>query len=401
MPTGCNYLGCGAGGCPEIPSNIQKYTAAHKGFGNPNEIFANMGYVGYAVLRLNMGGVLREQCLRVNSSSLNIRQEITTPEVIDGRIDRTVYQLGPKIVEGDLTLPLIADLDPINVDPLCGCPQVADLTSTTASSLVDTLWCWGLVRNSAGRMMYDDAKLDVRYANHAAFTYDRVMVNRLSMTISESNPINVTVGLIARSRNAQVNPPVEEAPLLAKMLAPARILTWNDASIDGFRGCASGSTNAGGITGLAPLFFSNQVREFTLEANNSIERYYTLNGDLYPMDINARKREISGTIRLMGWNHDLSVLAEENQYRFTEKNRIRIAFYIGSSTYDPISATFKSRSGSPIFDKFLTGVVFKIEELSLTNELFETTVNYMALGNDQTNYEAFDPPTSCSFPPWA
>lgn len=379
-------------GCPTLPSDINKYTQAYKGFGNPTEIFASQGYVGFAVLHVNLGGTIRDQMLRLESCSLKESQEITNPSVIDGRIDNTVYQLGPKIVEGDLSMPLIADLDSSLVDPLSGCPQVSDLTSSTAASLLDTIWCISLVRNSAGRLMYDDSALDVRYANSAAFRFDRAMVNRLSLSITQSGPAKVTLGMICRTRNPQTNPPVEQAPIIYPMLSPARVLTWNDFSIDGYRGCDGG----GGTT---PLFYSNQVREFSLEVTNDIERYFTLNGDLYPTDIAAKKRSVTGTLKLMGWNHDLSTLAENNQYRFTEKNRIRIAAYIGNSTYDPVSGSFGIRSGTPIFDHSLSAVVFKIEEMSLTNDLLESTIAYTAMASDQTSYE-FSDGLSCSFPPW-
>jgi hypothetical protein len=374
--------------CPDLyGSNINAYTSSFKSAGNPNEVFASMGWVGYVVL--NIQQLNRKQVLRVTNSTLNLRQEVTLPDVIDGRIDKTVYQLGPKIVEGDLTMPLVADVDPASVTSLSGCVNASDIISATSAGLMDTLWCWAGSRSAAGRMMYDQASLDVRYANHASFRYDRAMANRLSLEVTESQPVNVTVGIIGRSRNRYETPEVD--PPLSDMLAPARVLTWNDFSVDGFRGCTGADT---------ALFYSNQVRQFSFDITNNVERYYTLNGDLMPADINARKREITGTMRLMGMNHELSRLAEGNQDRFTEKNWINMALYIGNSTYDYNSATFKPRSGTPVWLKKITSVVFKVEELSMTNELFETTVNWQALANDQSNYEAFDPATSCSFPPW-
>lgn len=372
--------------CPTINSSIYSYTQAYKTAGNPNELFASMGWMGFAILNLDQFNG-RRQLLRLRNSSLNLRQEISSPDVIDGRIDKTIYAVGPKIVEGDLTFPLIADVDPANLGT--GCPTEAELQSASQSSLLDAVWCWATARGPSGRMAYDQASLDVRYTNHAAFRFDRCMANRFSMTVAEQRDIECTVGMIARTRNRYETP--ETAPGMSAFLSPARILRWNDISINGYKGCTGATT---------PLFYSNQIREFTMEINNNAERYYTLNGDLAPTDINVRKREINGTLRLMGLNGELSRLAETNQNRFTEKNYIDMAIYIGNSTFDENTGVFRTRTGVPIWNKQITSVVFNIEELAMTNDLFETTVRWIALANDQTNWEAFDPATSCYFPPW-
>ena len=73
-------------------------------------MYANMGYVGFAKLIIPELTTAQGNTLRVNSADINLQQEITMPDVIDGRIDRTVYQLGPKIVEGTISMPVIADM---------------------------------------------------------------------------------------------------------------------------------------------------------------------------------------------------------------------------------------------------------------------------------------------------
>lgn len=361
--------------------------------------FANMGWVGF--MKLRIPSLNANNILRVTSADVNLSQEVSTPDVIDGRIDHSVYQLGPKIVEGSISLPLIADIDPESFN---GCPDVTDLNdpNSLAGSLLNNLWCWSTARGPQGRLLYNDASLEVRYANHAAFTFDTAVVNTFSMNVTQSDIVSVDINILGRGRTPSPDPAGiagAATPVIERFLSPARILTWNDVTINGVGGCSNPDD----------LFFSNQVREFSMEINNNADRFYTLNGSLFPVDVNVGKREITGSLTLLGLQDRMRQLAESNQSRFTEKNEIRIAFYIGDDRFNGINFTPRDwtlASGntvpsSAIFGKRLTSVIFEIEEMSLSNEVFETTVNWIALGNDQENYESISPGTSCQFPKWS
>lgn len=382
--------------CPAVSGN-QDYTATpNLQAPSPTQHYANMGWVGYVFLRSNK--LRADNILRVTSADINMSQEITTPDVIDGRIDKTLYQPGPRLVEGNLSMPLVADVQ--NPDAFGGCPNSTDLN--VAGSVLNNLWCWTTARGSHGRLLYDDTRLDIRYANHAAFTFDTCVVNTLSLSVAQSDAVNVDFNVIGRARAREPNPTRE--PPISDFLSPARVLTWNDVTVNGVGGC--------GAFANMDLFFSNQVREFNLEINNNVDRFFGLNGSLYPVDVNVGKREITGSLTLMGLQDRLRQLAESNDDRFTEKNEIRFSFYIGENTdyLTPSGTSFTSRDwksgmtlppGNPIFYRKLTGVIFKIETMSLTNDLFETEVEFLALASDQSGYEAISPGTSCAtFPAW-
>lgn len=406
---------CTAGaiaGCEGLTSTNQVDTAAPNSAPDLAGHFANMGWVGFVVMRSNKLGA--SNILRVNSADINLKQDITLPDVIDGRIDKTIYQMGPKIVEGSLSMPIVADVndpDLYCIGDACGCPTVNDLTdaSGVAGGLLTNLWCWATARGNHGRLLFDDMQLDVRYANHSAFTFDSAVVNSLGFTVTQSDAINFDVNVLARSRIRPNNALAE--PVITDFLSPARVLTWNDFTVNGVRGCYGGNGQ--------DLFYSNQVQEFTMEINNNAERYFSLQGSLFPMDINVGKREVTGSLTLMGLSRRLQELAETNQNRFTEKNEIRFGFFIGNDTSPTtvvpgVRPSFESRDWragisswpvDPIFGRRLTGVVFQIEEMALSNELYTTKVNWLALANDQFNYEAISDaegrPTSCSFPAWS
>jgi hypothetical protein len=72
---------------------------------------AQMGFVGSVVLdNINPTPATstREFLLRVTSCNISAKQEIRPEEVIDGRMDRTLYSIMPRTVDGDWRLPSCA-----------------------------------------------------------------------------------------------------------------------------------------------------------------------------------------------------------------------------------------------------------------------------------------------------
>ena len=371
--------------------------------GNPEQYFAHMGWVGFANLKASPLTPVNGTILRVTSADINLSQEITTPDVIDGRIDRTVYQLGPKIVEGTLSMPVIADVDPSGFTG--GCVSALDLQAGTAASLLNTIWCWTTARSPHGRLQWSEAKLNIRYANHSAFEFTKCIVNSLSMTVTQSDIVSFDIDVIGGTRNRKPRPEQgdPDGMSISDFLSPARVLTWNDVTISGVAGCGSGSEVA------QRLFASAHVREFSFEINNNAERYYSLSGRLFPIDINVSKREITGSITLLGLQDRLRERAEQQQDNFTRKDEIRMMMFVGSEAIGASRDWFAltdepsgiESGATPFFWKKFTGVIFRIEEMALSNDVYETTVNWLALGNDQEGYLAIVPASSCDFPAWS
>ena len=380
----CTYEGSG------IQTQLPNWDPTAHG---ANQHYANMGWVGFVLLDVIGNG--NETILRVTSCDINAKQEISKPDVIDGRIDPSVYQLGPLIVEGTLSLPLIAD-----TPTPAACPEPGDL-STAGTVLADT-WCWATARTDQGRLTYDQAKLKIRYANHVGYKFDTCVVNTYGISVSQGDVVNMDIAVIGRGRTpAGSNNPEDTftigEPPITDFLAPARVLLWSDVTVNGVGGCDRlGET----------LFHSNQVREFNFEINNNADRFYTLCGSLFPVDVNVGKREITGSITLMGLAEQLRLLAQTNQRRFTERSEIRMAYYIGDETFQGSFFENRDWTGSgatadgAIFSKRFTAVLFEIEEISMTNEVLETTVNWHAMASDQECYQAISPTASEDFPVW-
>ena len=378
------------------------------------QAWANMGYVGFvqlesALLATKLGTDVLGQTLRVTDFGVGLSQDIDKPDVIDGRIDRTVYRLGPKIVEGSMSMPVIVDTFAKET-----CPTQASVAGagedSAAGRMINLMWCWATSRDPEGRMAYTDVDLNVRYANHAAFKYSRCTVNEMTLKASQGDMITLDVSVFGRTRtplNAEPSVAAQSTglPGITDFLSPARVLTWNDISVTGIAGCSANNIGS-------PLFFSNTVRSWELTIANNLDRFYTFNGSLFPTDINAAVRDATGNFELMGLSEELrdhtsgNTLTTGLQSHFTEKNEIRFAFYIGGETYAG-GDSFTQRDwisedvapGFPIFSRRLRAVIFEIEEMSLTNDLYSTTINYHCMAIDDDNYEFVTPSTSF-FPVW-
>lgn len=359
---------------------------------------ASMGWVGYVKMRnteLNLNTVLR-----VTSANVNQLQEITKPDVLDGRIDPSVYQIGPRLNEGSMSMPLIADSLPTTGSAFNEpCPEAGD---ATAGSLVDKLFCWATARNSQGRLIFDNTEMIIRYANHGVFRYNKTIVNTMGFSVSQQDVVTVDFDVISQSRDSLICGEAEGMTaadaVIPNFLAPARIFTWADTSVSGFKGQCHGQ---------GKLFGSHQVREFSFEINNNADRYYALNGSLFPTDTNVGKREITGSITTLGIAQELRKWSESNQDRFTAKGEIALGLFVGADTHQG-GGVFQLRdydgsgwpASTPVFEKFFKGVVFEIPEMELGNDVFETTLNWHSMANDQECYVGISPQSSFYFPAW-
>jgi hypothetical protein len=323
---------------------------------------AKMGYVGFVQFESVTGGGSNQKiAVRVTSSDIKTTQEITYPEVIDGKIDTTLYQLGPKITGGSVAFPLVHE-----GAALTGLPASKTGTdcATSGDTLAKTLWEFAAKRTDTGRMFHT-FNTHVRYADNLAYTYPGCMINTMTWTINQSDAVNVSAEVIGGATVPQYAAGTARATLASgvdsnlNFLAPARVVTWNDARLQIYQDS--------GTTLLQPA----EIREFSCTVNNGIERYFTLNNRLAPQDISAKKREINGTLKLMGHSVDLSAYTETNETRFTSEAGIGFGYSIGAGS-------------APYWATGLYGVVFQIEEVALSTGLFETSTNWRALG-DCTN----------------
>ena len=325
---------------------------------------AFMGFVGFVrvqdgVIKGNNDGVSDishdSYLIRATSADINLSQEISKPDVIDSRYDRTVYQLGPKLVDGSFSF-----------------PAVYEVPTGQTRTLFEVLYRYAVTRDTFG--LLSPFEMNVKYAasltmphNEAEFKYTGCMANTWQFSVAQSDVVTCSVDVLGVNRETlgALDPPTRSdtacdgsSTTETANIGTTRIVTWNDARVE-----LSGGRLTDAIGG-------QFVRSFEANVNNDAERYYTLNTKLFVQAIAPRKREITGNIVLMGRHPVLANVALKNEMNCTESADIKFGFDTPGTGEGCSSSTFNVT---------MPNCIFEIEEMSLTNDVFETTVNWHAL----------------------
>jgi hypothetical protein len=211
-----------------------------------------------------------------------------------------------------------------------------------------------LVRNSGGQL--SPIQVDVKYTSeNAEYTYENCILNTYKFHIAQSDVVTISSEVFGTDRV----PFVGNDFLSAGDTPQTRPIQWNDVFVSVIIG---GNAVATGIV----------VRSFDFNINNNAERYYTLNGSLYPQAIAPRKRDLTGTVVFMGRITDISDRAYTNSIRCVEDSSVNFGFNIVTGN-----------CGASL-NVTLPNVVFQPEEIALTNDLFETTMQYRSLPSTNT-----------------
>ncbi|MFW6122366.1 MAG: phage tail tube protein [Petrotogales bacterium] len=307
-----------------------------------------LGYVGW--VRFSEGG--DTFYVRATDADLHAAQTIDKPDVVDGKMDKTVWQLGPLEVEGSVNFPGVYEV-------------------MGNASPVRTTWEWAIKRQTNGRMYHDDALVTIKYVDGTGFEYTGCGIDSYEFSITQGDALAISLNIVGKDRVEQVGDPVSDSWNPKYEQKNTRIITWNDIYVNILL-CESSDA----------IVDSAEIREFTCTVANNITRYYTLNGKLAPCLVLPTKRDITGVLTLMGRNDSLADLAYQSAINNTD-NRARctgdhtVEFGYKTSNLSP--ACYGGSCGSNFIVQFDNCCVFEIEEMSITNELFETNVNWHAL----------------------
>jgi len=338
-----------------------------------------MGYVGFVRVK---AGTATPFVVRVTSADLNLTQEITTPDVIDSRWDRTVYQMGPRYVEGTLAFPGVYSVGSSGTSAL------------DSANLMKLLYTRAIKRKGIYKFVLPCFDADVKYTYGDVFTYKYCIENTWKFSVTQQEPVSMEVGLMGLDRIVPDTPASKWTVLNAQQsqywynthggyvdgnysdtnakdadngdTPVTRIITWNDARVTVYI--------EGGLT-LTTEDTPSRIRHFECSINNNCDRYYTLGPSSYttlsplsPKFVYPKKRDVSGSLEILGRHNDLADRAYSNDSRCTERSYIEFGYTISNAS-----------SGGGNFIVHLPNIVFRIEEMTLTNDVFVTTVNYMSL----------------------
>jgi len=270
---------------------------------------ASMGYIGSVVI---FGTAVRAM-----SSSLKATQRIEHPDVVDNRIDRTLYQLGPVEVEGDITIPVVK--------------------SGESQSFLENVWNWATLRNAVSGELVKNGPVILNWSYDMGRTFNGCRVNRMTMRATAGERVEATMTFMGTTITDGIAPsdPID--------YSPARVLTWDDVTI-------SGSD-----------IDSCVVKEFNIEINNNCVRNYTFCREtgLYASSISTGKRHVNGSIQFQG-KSQVERLAETNPTRSTSTETL--SFDFGG------------------FAKTFNHVIYEYQTIDINVGVITSTVNWYAHG---------------------
>ena len=304
--------------------------AAPQSYGSFNQPRAYQGYQGY----LDIGGYI----VRAESVNFQLKQEISRPDVIDGRFDKSVYHPGPLLAEGDFSFLGTFDVGSSGSDGL---------------TLVHQLYKNAIYRLNTGSLEFEIPTIQVVHAfENAAFEYTQNYVDSFNFSISEGDALKIKSNIMAHGRNDASAGFVESGDRADN----TRAIVWSD--------CYVSATSSNGEE-----IKSEYIKSFEFNCANALERYYTLNGTLQPQSIMPKKRELTGKIQTMGRNSLFSADSQTITERCEETGKLTFGFKENGA----------SGCGGNFDITLDTGVVYQIEELSLSNEIFTADINYFIM----------------------
>ena len=321
---------------------------------------AQMGYIGFLQLE-NWGLTQSLFPIRFTSSDLNITQNISAQDVIDGRVDRTVYMMEAIITEGTVAFPIIID---------------------ASGNFISSVWQAAVRRDNregtdfSGELIHS-GDIVVKYTTGRTYRFRRSKINSFTLTAAQGAATTGSITFWGTTREAT---PVIQLP---DYLTPARVLTWDQVRVYGFKGLATPPDPRNCST------FSTQfVRSCTITIENNLSRNYTFDPDasLFPSNISTGKRNVTGSLEFQGWA-PTEDLADSNTQRCTSEETLRFEVISSCST----GTTGQSDTGVR-FARQMYGVIYRHQDISSTMDVVTSTVAWQAYAIEDDNIDNIDGP---------
>ena len=312
-------------------------------------------------VRAGFPGVVALDGDLIRASSCNIKgdQPIEAVDDIDGSIDRTRYKMGQFKAGGDVAftldkgVALLADGSP-------------DLTAPGGNlSIFGKLWKACTRRTGEGKFA-ENHDILVHYHSGFTYAYDNMFVDKLALKIDNGGTLDCTASFKGRGRREAG--PSDSLPNLstADAEAPLRVISYNDVQI-GIENVNNSNVNQNEF---------KLVKAFDVNVDNQSEEVYVIAGQLAPYDILPKKRVISGSVTFFGRPEGLAAQAKNRE----DDLGVNIPY---------INLSLQARIGQSFFTLVqFRGVIFSLDSTTLTNNVIETTMQFQALGTDDTRFLA-------------
>ena len=192
--------------------------------------------------------------LRATSCSLNAKQTIDHPDVIDGTSDWSIYQLRGIEIDGDVAFPVL-----------------------NGQAFIGNLFTL-VKRGGDGQPQQGAFETNVSYdAKTFGRKFSGCLVNTFEIRATAGERVDATINIWARKMDNTGSTSAPPGSVL-------RVLGWADINITG--------------ASIVPC----DVRELSVTVNNSLVRNYTFcpSDGYFPNNIAAGKRQVNGTLGFLG-----------------------------------------------------------------------------------------------------
>ena len=298
----------------------------------------HVGYMGYAKVGTTV--------VKITGSSLNPAQTINAPDLVQGEYNKRAWNFGPVETGGNITGP-------------CG--------DSTTVALATEAWDRD---NTVGDKMANTVDVEIYFykvtGSNSGRKFAGCNINSYALSVTAGDVATFTADFFGLDVTAVTS----SALSTAEFVACEKLITWDKCSV---------AATIAGITD-----FESQIQGWSLNINNNLKRIYNIgqkssvpaiDGKLFPVEILAGIRDVTGTITLYadtGNNALLTKLAATpwfgadafDDYNTTTKTQF--TFTVGSSISIPLYCTFQRA------------------EMNAMTDTMTYTLNFTGLCNDYT-----------------
>jgi len=324
----------------------------------PTSEVAKMGYIGFAKVF--------DLPVRFTSSNMGLRQDLIPSDMIDGGADRVMYRQSVIEASGDINFPVVID---------------------GGFDFLDTIWEYAVdrkrnteLRNRGELVNRGDVLIRFSQANErgegGTYIFSKCKVKTLGLSITQGETMTgtLTVWGVNRQRVETFDIP--------RYTTPNCTVTWAHVNVYGYSPSQPRATSPDPID-KDNTFASTEVRSFSVNIENNLERNYTFNDEvgLALTNLTTGQRDITGTLEFQGWA-PVEALAESHSARV--------------GTDEIIELGVRSRLvGGTTFRRRFFGVTYQLQDISSVMGVLAATTNWRAHGIKQfeesvATYRAID-----------
>ena len=289
----------------------------------------HMGYMGHC----KIGGT---QYL-ITGSSLNPVQTVNAPDLVQGFEMRKGWNYAKVEIGGNVTGPL--------------------------HEYATSLWGETIDRSADHDHLLNPVVVDIAYYKGEGLRFENAWINSLEIAATAGEVVNFTADFLGSKFDESAAHTTAVDELTEWSVAPcSKLVTWDRVQF-----------TAAGVT-------MDNIQSFTLTVNNNLERIYSIKDgvtvDLYPVDVVAGIREVTGSVSLYAEgpvympsaNFPIAKFGAQDFDSYQATDRTNVTFRVGGAN-----------GGGDVIPATTIAVVFHRPEASAVTGPTIYTLNYTAV----------------------